>query len=94
MHTEIMPAFPRLQEGGEYELMRVAESDQRLLQLIPSPSDGYSAMYLKEVLRQAKVYIRPVQKDLSLISYDIPTNVQVCNLLTLTVTIETVDSRC
>lgn len=83
VHTEIMQSFPRLQEGGGYELMRVAESGQRLLQVIPSPSDGYSVMYLKEVLRQAKVYIRPVQQDLSLIPCAVPTNVQVCNLLLL-----------
>ena len=59
--------------------MRVA--GQRLLQVIPSPSDGYSVTYLKEVLRQAKVYIRPMQKDLSLIPCDAPTDV--CSLLLL-----------
>ena len=77
VHTEIMQAFPRLQEGGGYELMRVSESGQRWLQVIPSPSDGYSVTYLKEVLRQAKVYIRPVQKGLSLAPCDVPANVSI-----------------
>lgn len=75
VHSEIMQAFPRLKEGGGYELMRVSESGQRILQVIPSPSDGYSVAYLKEVLRQAKVYIRSVQKDLSLVPCDITGNV-------------------
>lgn len=66
LHAEILNAFPRLREGGGYELMRVAESGQRTLTVIPSPSDGYSVTYLREVLRQAKVYIRPMQKDLTL----------------------------
>ena len=66
LHREILHTFPRLSEGGGYELLRVAESGQRNLCVIPSPSDGYSVSYLREVLRQAKVYIRPVQNDLSL----------------------------
>ena len=66
LHREILHTFPRLSEGGGYELLRVAESGQRNLCVIPSPSDGYSVSCLREVLRQAKVYIRPVQNDLSL----------------------------
>ena len=70
LHREILHTFPRLSEGGGYELLRVAESGQRNLCVIPSQSDGYSVSYLLEVLRQAKVYIRPVQNDLSLDSCD------------------------
>ena len=66
LHREILHTFLRLSEGGGYELLRVAESGQRNLCVIPSPSDGYSVSYLREVLGQAKVYIRPVQNDLSL----------------------------
>ena len=66
LHREILHTFPYLSEGGGYELLHVAESGQRNLCVIPSPSDGYSVSYLREVLRQAKVYIRPVQNDLSL----------------------------
>ena len=76
LHSEIMQAFPRLHDGGGYELLRLSESGQRSLQVIPSPSDGYSVTYLKEVLRQAKVYIRPVQRDLSLEPCDVVENVK------------------
>ena len=66
LHREILHTFPRLSEGGGYELLRVAKSGQRNLCVIPSPYDGYSVSYLREVLRRAKAYIRPVQNDLSL----------------------------
>ena len=83
-----MQAFPRLQDGGGYELLRVSDSGQRSLQVIPSPSDGYSVSYLKEVLRQAKVYIHPMQKDLSLDSEpcDVTENVSVLPLFFIVVT--------
>ena len=66
VHAEILRAFPKLVDGGGYELMRVGESGQRALHVIPPLPDGYSVTYLKEVVRQAKVYIRPLQKDLTL----------------------------
>ena len=37
----------------------------RLLEVIPVPPDGYTAKYLKAVVLQARVYIRPIQRDLS-----------------------------
>ena len=68
VHTEILNAFPKLQEGGGYELLRVGDNggQRTQLRLIPPPSEGYTVSYLKEVLRQAKVYVRPMQKDLPL----------------------------
>ena len=36
------------------------------LEVIPSPSGGYTASYVKNVVNQAKVYVRPLQKDLCL----------------------------
>ena len=33
---------------------------------IPLPEDGYTVSYLKDVAQQAKIYIRPSQRDLSL----------------------------
>ena len=40
LHREILHTFPHLSEGGGYELLRVAETGQRNLSVIPSPSDG------------------------------------------------------
>jgi len=49
VHAQILRAFPKLQDGGGYELMRVGESGQRSLHVVPPLPDGYSVAYLKEV---------------------------------------------
>lgn len=64
LHFSLMEAFPQLKDIGGYELLKANQS--RLLEVIPSPADGYSASYLKYVVGQGKVYIRPIQRDLSL----------------------------
>lgn len=62
VHYYIVEAFPKLKEAGGYELLRA--SNGRVLELIPVPPDGYSVSYLKDVMQQAKIYIRPIQKCL------------------------------
>ena len=57
----ILEAYLQLHSAGGYELLR-ATADH-VLDVIPIPPDGYSAPYLKEVVQQAKIYIRPIQKD-------------------------------
>ena len=47
-------------EGGGYELLRTVPN------VIPPPQGGYTVEYLKNIVSQAKVYIRPLQKNLSL----------------------------
>ena len=65
-HEEIMSAFPKLSEGGGYELMRTQPNNNRELCVIPPQSGGYTVEYLKNIVSQAKIFIRPIQKDLSL----------------------------
>ena len=65
-HVQILSAFPALKEAGGYELMRVGEKQRNKLELIPVPLQGYTARYLKEVARQAKINIRPLQGNLAL----------------------------
>lgn len=62
---EIMHQFLKLKEAGGYELLRVG-SLSRSLEVIPIPPGGYTVQYLKDVVQQAKVYIRPIQADLDL----------------------------
>lgn len=62
-HGVIMEAFPKLREAGGYEIMRSSQS--HVLEVVPNPADGYTTAYLKEIFGQAKVYIRPVQRDLT-----------------------------
>lgn len=61
---ELMDAFPKLKDAGGYELLRVVDRG-RSLKVIPLPEDGYTVPYLKDV-QQARIYIRPIQRDLSL----------------------------
>ena len=60
----ILEAFPQLRDAGGYELLRATAG--RFLEVIPIPPDRYTPAYLKEVVHQAKIYIRPIQKCLSL----------------------------
>ena len=55
-----------MHEGGGYELLHKAEGNTKLLDVIPVPLGGYTASFLKDIVMQAKVYIHPIQKDLSL----------------------------
>lgn len=64
LHRSIIDAFPQLSDAGGYELLRLSEVNRRTLELIPVPPSGYSAEYLKECVHQAKVYIRPIQRNL------------------------------
>ena len=65
-HEEIMSAFLKLSDGGGYELMRTQPNNNRELCVIPPKSGGYTVEYLKNIVSQAKIFIRPIQKDLSL----------------------------
>ena len=65
-HQEIIKAFPKLQNGGGYELLWTSDDyKNRLLLVIPPLRGGYTASYLKSVMAHSKVYIRPLQQDLS-----------------------------
>lgn len=52
-----------LKDAGGYELLRA--SNGRTLDVIPTPPGGYTVAYLKDVMQQAKIYIRPIQKCIS-----------------------------
>ena len=65
IHSELFSQFPKLSNGGGYELLR-AEKGQKLLCVIDAPASGYTASYLKAVAHNAKIYVRPLQRDLSL----------------------------
>ena len=60
----IMEAFPILDECGGYMLMRVAENSRDLVAIEGGPDGGICVLFLKEILCQAKLYVRPLQCDL------------------------------
>ena len=62
----MVDAFPKLKDGGGYELLRTSDRSNRELEVIPSPPGNYTVCFLKLIVLQAKVYIRPLQQNLSL----------------------------
>ena len=57
--------FPKLKDGGGFELLRTGEGGSRELEVVRMPAGGYTTEYLKAVIHNAKLYIRPLQSDLS-----------------------------
>lgn len=64
IHYKLIDEFPKLTSAGGYELLR-SDRGMKLLVVIDVPSCGYNVSYLKTVAHNAKIYIRPLQKDLS-----------------------------
>ena len=62
-HFTILEAFTQLRDAGGYEVLRANQS--RILEVVPAPADGYTMAYLKDIFGQAKVYLRPIQRDLA-----------------------------
>lgn len=58
--------FPKLCDGGGFELLRLPEGGGKQLDVIASPESGYTVSYLRAVVHHAKIFIRPMQRDLSL----------------------------
>lgn len=65
IHQVIMAAYPVLSECGGYSLMRLAENSRVLIR-IDAPSGGRTIPFLQDILRQAKLFLRPLQVDISL----------------------------
>lgn len=63
---ELNEQYPKLSGGGGFELLRVPEGGGKMLDVIASPEAGYTVSYLKAVIHHAKIYVRPLQQDLSL----------------------------
>ena len=65
LHTKLMMTFPKLADGGGYELLRCLHNSRSLVQL-PAPAGGHTPETLKEDVGQARIYLRPLQIDLTL----------------------------
>lgn len=66
INEELFYKFPKLKNGGGYELLHVPESGGKGLDVIAMPKSGYTTAYLKAVVHHAKIYIRPLQCELNL----------------------------
>ena len=64
IHDILMAKFPVLDTCGGYTLLRLSDNSRNLIE-IATPDGGMSVPYLKDILNQAKLYIRPLQCDIS-----------------------------
>lgn len=64
VHEKIIECFPALCAG--YELLRSGYGRSKDLLLIPMLQDGFTVAHLKSILGQAKGYLRPLQRDITL----------------------------
>lgn len=64
IYDELQSQFPKLKNSGGFELLRLPEGGGKVLQVIACPKNGYTVPYLRAVVHHAKVYLRPLQKDL------------------------------
>jgi hypothetical protein len=61
IHQTLLGTFPILAECGGYSLLRLAENSHAMVEI-----DGpLSVSYLKDILNHAKLYVRPLQKDIT-----------------------------
>ena len=65
LHVKILATFPKLEEGGGYVLLRCLPNSRHLAQL-EAPEGGHTPQTLREDAGQARIYLRPLQRDLSL----------------------------
>ena len=64
IHSMLTTKFPVLDSCGGYTLLRLGENSRALVE-IEGPDSGLTARYLKDILNQAKLYIRPLQSDIT-----------------------------
>ena len=66
IYDELLFQFPKLFEAGGFELLRVPEGGGKQLDVIAAPDSGYTVSYIRAVVHHAKIYIRPMQRNISL----------------------------
>ena len=59
IHSVLIKSYPVLNTCGGYSMMRLATNSTDLLP-IGAPKDGVTVKYLKDILKSAKLYIRPL----------------------------------
>ena len=63
VHEKLLGSYPVLRDCGGYTLLRLGSGSKSLVE-IEGPQTGITVPYLKDILNQAKLYIRPLQSDI------------------------------
>ena len=59
----LVSQFSQLDTCGGYTLLRLNDNSHDLIE-IEYPAKGMTVPYLKDILNQAKLYVRPLQKNI------------------------------
>ena len=70
VHSVILDSYPELERCGGYSLLRVGSGSNQLVNIKPKKGMVVDVAYLRAILKSAKLYIRPLQKDLDLTSVE------------------------
>jgi hypothetical protein len=57
--------YPKLADGGGYELMRLPPNS-RTLEIIQPPTEGYTPLFLSRVMGTSRTFIRPISRSLNM----------------------------
>ena len=63
IHNVILDAFSELNDCGGYTLHRLATNSTDLIAIKP-PKGGFTVKYLKDIVKSAKLFVRPLQADI------------------------------
>lgn len=63
IHTLLLVAFPQLEKCGGYTLLRLATNSTDLLEIQP-PKGGMTVRYLRDIVKSARLFVRPLQADI------------------------------
>ncbi len=74
----ILEHFPKLSDGGEYQLCKCLPNSRRLEPLAVLAHS--SPRMLKQRVGSARTYIRPLQRDLDLARIVDPSSEEICSL--------------
>lgn len=64
IHNQLTKHFPVLSSCGGYTLLRLGANSRSLVE-IETPDGGLTVPYLKDILNQAKLFIIPLQTDIT-----------------------------
>ena len=69
IHYVITEAFKELEKAGGYTLLHLATNSTTLLAIEP-PKGGMNVRYLKDILKSAKLFVRPLQSDINIADHE------------------------
>lgn len=71
IHSVLLDAFKQFDDCGGYTLLRLATNSTSLIEIKP-PKGGMTVRYLKDIVKSAKLFVRPLQTDIESEEYVFP----------------------